>query len=58
MNSCCGINAFGCSDQFNLSITNNPEGITVNVTPKDKKKVEALQKMVEACRELCGEDCC
>lgn len=58
MNSCCGINAFNCSDQFDLTFTNTSEGITIDVKPKDKSKVESLQKLAEASRDFCGEGCC
>lgn len=58
MTNCCGFNAKNLSKHFNLKVSNTDDGIKVDVTPKDKSKVESLQKFAEACRDLCEEDCC
>ncbi len=58
MNSCCGNQSLLCSDQFEYTFTNTTEGISIDVKPKDKSKVESLQKFAEAWKDFCGEGCC
>jgi hypothetical protein len=58
MHNCCGFNTKNFREQFDFNLSNTKEGITIAVTPKDKTKVESLQKFAEACQDFCGPDCC
>ncbi len=58
MCNCFGFNTKNFREQFEFSVSNSSEGITIDVRPKDKGKVESLQKFAEACQDFCGTDCC
>ena len=56
------LNAFCCNDQFDVKVTNTKTGVSIDVSPKDKSKVDTLQKFVAAydsyCEEFCNDEKC
>ncbi len=58
MLNCCSTSQCNWNDKFDINIANSADGITINVTPKDKSKVKSLQKFAESYRDFCGDDCC
>jgi hypothetical protein len=58
MFTCCGTGTCNWKDKFDIDIANSTEGITIDVKPKDKSKVESLQKFADAYRNFCDSDCC
>ncbi len=58
MFNCCGSNHCGLDEKFDFRVENSDEGITINITPKDKSKVKSLQKLVESHRDFFGSGCC
>jgi len=49
---CCGTNLKDACEQLNCKCEEVPNGIRLEVTPKDPKKAEALKALFKACREL------
>ena len=58
MINCCSTNNCKWNEKFEINIANSVDGITINVTPKDKSKVKSLQKFAESYKDFCGNDCC
>lgn len=58
MFNCCGSNQCNLNEKFNFNIVNTEDGITVNISPKDKSKVKSLQKLAESYKDFCEGDCC
>ena len=58
MINCCSTGQCNWNEKFNINIANSEDGITINVTPKDKSKVKSLQKFAESYKDFCGDDCC
>ena len=52
----CGFGNFG--EKFNVSHVKVDDGVQFTVTPKDKSKVQAFQKFVDACNDFYDKDCC
>lgn len=46
------------NEKFDFSVQNSKEGVIIEVKPKDKTKVESLQKFAKAYKDFCGGDCC
>lgn len=55
---CCSTKDCNWNEKFDISVTNSKEGITIDVKPKDKSKVESLQKFAAAYKDFCDSDCC
>jgi|GEM_PF-918684 len=49
---CCSQKQF-CED-FDCTVEETKEGVTIKIQAKDPKKLEAFKKMLAAHRELCG----
>ena len=58
MINCCSSKDCNWNEKFDISVVNSKEGISINVKPKDKTKVESLQKLAESYKDFCGDDCC
>lgn len=58
MTNCCGIDAKSICEQFKCKITENSEGIQINISPKDASKVESFEAMISKCKDFCKCDCC
>ena len=54
-NHCCGHGKKG--KNFEREIETTDDGLIVKIKAKTPEKAEALKKMYEAHRELCGEEC-
>ena len=52
----CNLNFGKINDKFDISYEPTDNGVKFNVEPKDKSKVEAFKKFVEACNDF--NDCC
>ena len=44
-------------DEFNFNVTENDKGISINISPKDPNKVEALKSLLRGIKGLCGVCC-
>lgn len=55
---CCKTDQCNLSEQFDFTINNTKEGIIIDVKPKDKSKVDSLQKLAEAYKDFCDGNCC
>ncbi len=54
-NHCCGRGKF--TKNFKREIEKTSDGLIIKIKAKTPEKAEALKKMYEAHRELCGEEC-
>jgi len=45
MINCCSTSQCNWNEKFDINIANSEDGITINVSPKDKSKVKSLQKL-------------
>jgi hypothetical protein len=54
-NHCCGQGTFG--KNFEREIEKTGDGLIIKIKAKNPEKAEALKKMYEAHRELCGKEC-
>jgi len=52
---CCGHGKLG--ENFGREIEKTSDGLIIKIKAKNPEKAEALKKMYEAHRELCGEEC-
>ncbi len=52
---CCSHEKF--NENFKHEVEQTNDGLTIKIKAKSPKKAEALKKMFEAHRELCGENC-
>ena len=44
-------------DKFDFDVTENDKGISINISPKDPSKVEALKSLLRGLKGLCSEWC-
>ena len=44
-------------DKFDVDVTENDKGICINISPKDRSKVEALKSLLRGIKGLCCEWC-
>ena len=44
-------------DKFDFDVTENDKGISINISPKDPSKVEALKSLLRGIKGLCCECC-
>ena len=51
----CGYGKLG--KDFAREVEKTDDGLIIKIKAKDPEKAEALKKMFEAHRELCGEEC-
>jgi hypothetical protein len=58
MFTCCSSNQCNLKEKFDFDITNTADGITIDISPKDKTKVKSLQKLAESYKDFCEGDCC
>ena len=54
---CCCCGSEKRDKDFEHQIEKTPDGLTIKIKAKSQKKAEALKKLFDARKELCGEDC-
>jgi hypothetical protein len=52
---CCGHGKFG--ENFKREVEPTEDGLTIKIKAESPEKAEALKKMYEAHKKLCGEEC-